>query len=223
MPGRRRPSQPYSIHHIRTDRTPIPMATPRAAYVDKADGHIDVDETIKIISMSVEQLRAAMGKSTALDEASISSYEKKIKRARKWGGWIWGTVSVAAMIFTAGVTYAVFMGENATDSEVEEAIIEHNGGIDPESVDSVTRIPFGVHPYMRKSIESNTGSIKKIETEILPPIVESQKKLDKRSEYQFELGRWQSDVMEADRMKRRVPAKPDKLKELETDLALGKY
>ena len=234
---RRYPSQPHVPvpSYIPPEVTPAPVMPPTAVYIGEGENrHMDVEETIRQIAINLDAIHratAAPGQITApqtpIDETALSQYEKKIERTAKWGGWIWGLVSIIALVFTAGVTYAVFMGENATDSEVEEkdraAIIEHNGGIDPATVDSETHKPVGHHPDMREAIESTKESVKTIEEEVLPPIVESQKKLDKRSEYQFELSRWQSRVNEARRKKKPIPAKPERLDKLETDIALGKY
>lgn len=181
-----------------------------------------------MMAVSMEQIQAAVFSGQApLDEASISSYEKKIDRARKWGGWIWGVISIVAFVFTLGVAYAVFMGANATDSEVEAAdkamIIDHNGGIDPNEIDAKTHKPVGHHPDMREDIKANTRAVIKIEEDILPPMLATQRKLDKRSEYQYELTKWESRVNEARRKKRQPPDKPPRLEELETELALGKY
>jgi len=208
---------------------------PTAVYSGEgAARQINVEETIRLMAFNIDQMRVTaaasagvQGQAPVFDEAAISQYEKKVSRASKWGGWIWGVVSITGIIFTAGVTYSVFMGENATDSEVEKAdkaaIVKHNGGVDPDAIDSDTHKPVGEHPDMKRAIHSNSKSIKTIEMDVLPPIVKSQKKLEKRSEYQFELGRWQSDVMEADRANRKAPGKPQKVKNLESDLALGKY
>ena len=193
---------------------------------------MDVEETIRMMALNLDQMRrATMVPSAAphgaLDDAAITQYEKKISRATKWGGWVWGLVSTAAFIFTAGVAYAVFMGANATDAEVEAAdkaaIIEHNGGVDPEAVDPNTHKPVGEHPDMQKAIQSNTGAIKAIQEDILPPIVETQKKLDKRSEYQYELTKWESKKSEARRKRKPAPQKGDRLDQLESELLRGDY
>lgn len=224
---RRRPSQPYQ--YILTEKTPN---MPPVAYVGEGEGrHMDVEETLRMMADSIEKMREAAvlkpGQLPPMDEASISQYEKKFERAKRWGGWIWGVVAISSAIFSAGIAYAIFMGENTTDSEMkaadEAAIIDHNGDIDPQSIDTESHRPVGHHPDMRRAIESNTSAIKSIEEDILPPIVETQKKLDKRSEYQYELSRWESRVNEARRKRRKPPSKPPRLEELESDIALGKY
>lgn len=188
--------------------------------------HINVEETIRMMAINIAKMRQAPVE-PAFNESEISQYEKTIKRTSRWGGWVWGALSVVGFVFTAGVAYSVFLGANATDSEVEAAdkasIIEHNGGVDPDAIDVKTHKPVGEHPDMQKAIQSNREAVRKIHEDVLPPMIKTQKKLDKRSEYQFELGRWQSDVMEADRAKRKAPGKPDRVKDLESDLALGKY
>ena len=228
----RRSSQPHGTipRYIHPDITPPPMTV---AYVGEGESrHMDVEETLRVMALNIQQMRTATmapGEVMApvFDEKAVAEYEKKIERAGRWGGWIWGLVSVLALIFTAGMSYAIFMGENATDSEVEAAgkavIIDHNGGIDPEAVDAETHKPVGHHPDMRKAIESNSESLKTIEEDVLPPIVNTQKKLDKRSEYQYELTRWQNEIAEAKRQKKKPPQKPKRVRDLESDLTLGKY
>lgn len=230
----RRPSEPHvSVPgYMAADVTPIPMQ-PSAVFVGEgAERHISIEETVRLMAVNLDQMRAVTMATVAMqvpvfDDAAISQYEKKIDRASKWGGWVWGAISIVALVFTTGMGYSVFMGANATDSEVEAAdrasIVRHNGGVDPDAIDSETHRPVGEHPDMKEAIESNAKAVREVVEEILPPMVETQKKLDKRSEYQFELGRWQSDVMEADRANRKAPGKPNKVKDLESDLALGKY
>lgn len=205
-----------------------PVAADPVVYIGEGEArHIDVEQTIRMMAINIGQMKQAAAPGALPDESAISQYEKKINRASKWGGWVWGALSILGFIFTAGVTWSVFMGANATDSEVEAAdkaaIIEHNGGVDPEAIDVSTHKPIGEHPDMQKAIQSNREAVRKIDEEVLPPMIKTQKKLDKRSEYQFELGRWQSDVMEADRAKKKAPPKPDRVRDLESDLALGKY
>lgn len=225
MAGRRRTSKthvavPPYIHSEST--SPPKMIAPN----ERGASHVNLEKSVVEIQKALEAIKKSANRS-AFDEAEISQYEKRVQRTAKWGGWIWGLVSVVAIIFSAGVAYAVFMGENATDSEVktmgEKIIIEHNGGVDPKTVDSKTHLPVGNHPDIREAIKLNANSIKTIEEKILPPIVDTQKKLDKRSEYQYELTKWESRVNEAQRKRKKAPEKPPRLEKLESDLALGKY
>lgn len=161
-----------------------------------------------------------------IELAKVDEYEQRIARAQRWGGWIWGLVGVIGVVFSAGVAYSVFMGANATDAEVEDEIqkatVEHNGGIDPEATDPATHEPVGHHPDLREAIEENTAKVDVVKAKV-ESVESSAKKLDKRSEYQFELGKWQADSLEAERAGRRPPKKPRKLEALESDLMLGKY
>lgn len=225
MAGRRRTSKTYVTvpSYIHPDK---PSAPPAVAASGESKRHIDLEKSVIEIQKALDAIQRS-AKRSAFDEAEISQYEKKVQRTAKWGGWIWGLVSVVAIIFSSGVAYAVFMGENATDAEVrkvgKDLIIKHNGGIDPSTIDSKTHLPVGNHPDMREAIKLNSDSIRTIEKEILPPIADTQKKLDKRSEYQYELTKWENRVNEARRKRKRPPEKPPRLEKLESDLALGKY
>ena len=190
--------------------------------------HLDVEGTLRDLYTEIHAVKRQTRQfqvQSPLDD-SLAEYEKKIGRIQKWG-WIWGVFAFLGTVFSAGVGYAVFLGENATDTEVEQAIEKatkkHNGGIDPQATDPDTHEPIGQHPDLRKAIESNTKIVKEINDHVLPRIETTQKKMDKRTEYQFEFTRWQARVIEAKREKRRPPRKPTRLDQLETELMLGKY
>lgn len=171
-----------------------------------------------------EKKTRAQISSSLLEDAE--RYEKAITRAQKWGGWIWGVISILAAIFAAGVSYAVFMGENATDDEVEKAVHEemtdHNGGVHPETIDPSTHAPVGDHPDIREAVHGVEGKVSELNRQA-DRMEKTQRKLDKRSEFQFELGRWEAESMEAERKRRPRPPKPERLKKLESDLMMGKY
>lgn len=161
----------------------------------------------------------------AAELSVVDQYEKRIVRAQRWGGWIWGAVAVVAVVFSAGVAWQVFLGATATDTEVEdavhEAMVDHNGGIDPDTINGDGE-RIGHHPdlhYQIDAVETNVGAVKKA----VEVVEQTQKKLDKRSEYQFELGVWQAQVMEAERKRKPPPKKPESLSKLERDLMLGNY
>jgi len=227
------PSQPHASvpGYIGTDVTPSPVT---AAYIGEGESrHMDVEETLRLMAESLDRVRRATmapvrtPAGAALDDAAIIQYEKKIAGVTRWGGWVWGLVSVVALVFTAGIAYAVFMGANATDSEMVAAdkasIIKHNGGVDPETIDAGTHKPVGEHPDMQGAIQSNTDAIKTIQEDVLPPLIETQKKLDKRSEYQYELTKWESKKSEARRKRKPTPGKSPRLEELESELLRGNY
>lgn len=144
----------------------------------------------------------------------------------KWTPALAWIVSAISIIFSVGVAWAVFMGENATDSEVDSAVqksvIDHNGGVDPKATDFMTHEPVGHHPDLRRDLEAATKKSTQNETDI-EEIKETTCKLDVRSRYQFEFSRWQFKVFEAERKRRRRPGKHPELESLETKLQRGDY
>ncbi len=232
----RQPSQPHAVPgFIPSEITPVPAMGPTAVYVGEGEArHMDVEETIRMMALNIDRMRrltVAGGRADVqaplFNEAAVLQYEKKISRVNTWGGGVWGAVAIVALIFTSGIAYAVFMGANATDAEVaaadKAAIIEHNGGVDPEAIDAKTHRPVGEHPDMQGAIQSNTDAIRTIQEEVLPPIVETQKKLDKRSEYQYELTKHESKKAEARRKRKPAPGKGPRLEALESQLLRGDY
>lgn len=149
---------------------------------------------------------------------------KKLERRQKWSGPLVWLASGLAFVFSAGVAWAVFLGANATDDEVvtsvSAALVKHNGGIDPDSVDPSTHRPVGHHPDMRHAIEDNGKAIGKNSTSIGDQgrLI---RKLDKRSEYQFELTLWAQEKALA-KKERRKPIKSQRLGDLERELILQK-
>jgi hypothetical protein len=200
-----------------SDYTPVPEA-PRTHDTNR------LDQEAVLQYLWERQQRAEKQKPG--DDYDLDRYHKKVARIQKWG-WVWGLFGFIGAVFSTGVAYAVFIGENATDSEVDHAIHkatkEHNGGIDPATPDPETNEPVGNHPDMRKAIETNTKAVEEMAQEVLPRIEGTQKKMDKRTEYQFEFSRWQAEVTEAERQRKRPPKKPQRLEQLETELMLGKY
>jgi len=216
--------------YVSGDVTPVTAMHPTSVYIGEGEHrHMDVEETIKMMAFNLDQVRRRVSPSAqaSIDDAVLEKYEVRVQRASRWGGWVWGAFSVVALIFSAGIGWAVFMGENATDTEMimadKAAIIQHNGDVDPQAIDDTTHKAVGEHPDMKKAIQLNTETLVKIETEILPPIILTQKKLDKRSEYQYELTKWESRVAEARRRKREAPPKPPRLDTLEGELLRGDY
>lgn len=154
------------------------------------------------------------------DEASLSSFEKRLTFLQKWG-WVIGLIGV---IFSAGIGYAMFLGVNATDDEVEQkidgAFLKHNDYIDPSAIDPTTHRPVGHHPDLREAIHTNTKAIETM-AETQKTLSETQGKLDKRSRYQYEFTKWEVKKAECRRKRsctRRDMEKPPKLEELEAEL-----
>lgn len=217
-PGR--VSGPYASKERRRDV--VAIAT-------KPEPPADITTTLQEILQSHAELKrlvlAPRAPSGGDDPADV--LEKKLSRAQGVGTILTWVASAVGLLFSAGVAWAVFLGANATDAEVDDAVhdafIEHNAGIDPESINPTTGRPHGHHPDLRQAVESNSEAIKRIDEKVLPEIIDSQQKLDKRSRYQFELGRWQSEVTEAERKNEPPPRKPKELKDIEREIMLGNF
>lgn len=155
-----------------------------------------------------------------LSEAQISSFERRVSFLQKWG-WVLGAIGV---IFSAGIAYAVFMGANATDDEVQEevqrAVFKHNDYVDADAVDPTTHRRIGHHPDLREAIRTNTEAITAL-TEAQRVLADTQHKLDKRSRYQYEYTKWEVQKAECRRARnctRRDLKKPELLEQLEAEL-----
>lgn len=188
--------------------------------------HLDVEATLSQLWEMTQRLEARPTEDSGFDREKVDAYEERITRAQKWGGWVWGLVTIAVAIFTGGMGYAVFMGANATDAEVEKAVHDeitlHNGGTHPATIDPETHAPVGDHPDIRGDISGVQTTVDELKTQN-DRMELTQRKQDKRGEYQFEFSRWQAEVTEAERKRKPRPKKPDRLRQLESDLMLGKY
>jgi len=205
MPTPREPHHPAGApRDVIVDPTPLPMMGDR----------LDVEGTLRKLYKGLNDVKSLAA------ESGMGDIEQKLGRLQK-------VVVLVAAVFGAGTGYAVFIDETATDIEVIEALEQnakdHNGGIDPEATDPTTHEPVGHHPELREAVEANAEAIKKLQEEVLPGLVDTQKKMDKRFEYQFEFSKWQALVTEAERKRQKPPAKPQKLEDIERDLLLGRY
>lgn len=193
--------------------------------------HLDIEATLREMYMTMQALQAdvARGGSSSeslRDDEFITSVAKSVSRKNIVGKtlmWIAGGVGT---IFSMGMAYAVFMGANATDDEVEksvkDAIIEHNSGNDPHALNAKGEL-IGSHPKMRQSIEDLKSDTAQVKNDV-SDIKEAQKKSDKRGEYQYEFSRWQGEIIECERKKNcKAPKRPDTLKRLESEIHLGKF
>lgn len=204
MPTPRDPHRPVGVPQeiFVEDYTPLP----------KVGDRLDIEGTLHKLYAGLNEVKKLAS------DVGLDGIEKKLGRLQKIGGLI-------ALVFSAGVGYAIFIDETATDIEVNEAIdrysIEHNGGVNPDMVDPETHELVGHHPELREAVEENTKSLEQISNEVLPRIESTQRKMDKRTEYQFTFTRWQADVLEAQRQKRKPPAKPQRLEDIERELMLG--
>lgn len=188
--------------------------------------HLDVEATLSQLWEMAHRADRRRPEDSAFDQKKVDAYEKKVARAQRWGGWVWGLVGIVSAFFTAGVTYAVFMGANATDAEVEKALHDqmkaHNGGTHPATIDPKTHSRVGDHPDIREQLENANTELQQLHNQA-DRMEGTQKVLDKRSEYGYELGRWQAETMEAERQRKPRPKKPERLKQLESELMMNKY
>lgn len=216
---------------------PTPMPEPPMVRGEEGREHLDIEATLrdlyqqlyrvekqtkerfKLTPDDVKKLRES-----GVDFPFLDDYQQKLERAQK----IWIPISLIAgiltTVFSVGVAWTVFMGANATDEEVlkflDDVMIEHNGGVDPKTKNGTGVV--GHHPDIRDAIHENTTKVGEVQASV-NHAVEVQRKLDKRSEYQFELGRWQAKVLEAKQKRRKPPKKPPRLDDLERELMLGDY
>ena len=176
-----------------------------------AESTQDVIETAAAHGIEVERRE---------DEAETSRLEKQLSFLQKWG-WV---LAAVGFVFTAGVTWAVWGGANATDDEVDaevhRAIVKHNGYVDPDSVDPVTHRPLGEHPDLRAAIQENTKATSKL-SDVTTELAKTQEQLDLRSKYQYEYTKWEVRKSECSRKRnctRKDLDKPKSLEDLESEL-----
>ncbi len=167
--------------------------------------------TLNDLHNDLVELRRRLPAAEESDE--LQALTRTLKRRQKIAVPLMWVVGIVGTVFSAGMAWAVFVGENATESEVGtmlEAAMESHNGAPAED---------GPHPEMAKTLEDHgeaIGELKK-QTEALGT---TQGKLDKRSLYQFEFSRWQAKVIECERNPRcrKPPGKPKKVEDLESEL-----
>ena len=145
----------------------------------------------------------------AHESSELEALSRKLKRSQRVAVPLMWVVGIAGTIFSAGMAWAVFVGENATETEVQAELAEHNGA----------PVSEGPHPELTKALEEHDEEIGVLK-EQTKALGDTQDKLDKRSLYQFEFSRWQADVNECAGDKRclRRNGKPQNVKDLESDL-----
>jgi len=192
--------------------------------------HLDIEATLREMHLTMQMLQGSSEKGSAdsivEDKEFVDLIAKKVSRKNVLGKALMWAAGIIGTIFSAGMAYQVFIGANATDDEVvevvHEAFVQHNGGKDPDSTNG-DGIPIGHHPTMKTSIQKLNNDTAQVKVDV-GVIKTAQKKAEKRGEYQYEFSRWQGEVMECERTRRcRPPKKPEKLKELESDIHLGKF
>lgn len=141
--------------------------------------------TLEGLSRKLDEIAQSM----KAPEADVDAYERHVGLVQRWGP-IAGVVSV---IFSLGVGYALWLGENATKNDVDQAIrnfaVEHNGGIDPTERAADGK-PYGHHPDIREKIEKTAEVVEDVKA-TLKSMESTNARLDKRSRYQFERDRWE--------------------------------
>lgn len=197
--------------------------------------HLDIEQTIREMHITIQELQsqfekgpwdAAASDSMEENEEFVTSIAKAVSRKNIISKTLMWIVGIVGAVFSAGMAYAVFIGENATDTEVNQKVhtsmTDHNDGLDPIALDHDGN-PFGHHPKMKKAIERLQTDTSQVKLDV-SDIKRAQRKSDKRGEYQFEFSRWQAEVMECNRTRQcRPPQKPAYLKKLESDIHLGKF
>ena len=166
------------------------------------------DPTIRDLHEDLLRLREQLPSSK--DSQELETITRQLKRQQRiWVPVAW-LVGIVGTVFSAGMAAAVFTGQNATDSEVEDAIqtMASDHGADPLA-----------HPDLIRSIEANGNEIRELKKQT-KSMEKTQDRLDKRSLYQFEFSRWQAEVIECERRPgcRVPPRKPQIVKDLESDL-----
>jgi len=211
------------IHHpLEIDQPPMAGNPP----------HLDIEATLREMHLSMQMLqmevekKSPSGSASLEDEEFITSVAKSVSRKNVVGKTLMWAAGIVGTIFSAGMAYTVFLGANATDDEVAEAvhhaIVEHNSGRDPSALNGDGE-PIGNHPRMRKTIDKLQEDTAQVKVDV-GVIKTAQKKSDKRGEYQYEFSRWQGEILECERTRRcKPPKKPDRLKALESEIHLGKF
>lgn len=148
----------------------------------------------------------------AEESAALHNLSRSLKRQKNlWMPLAW-IISGVGIVFSAGMGWAMFAGENATDhevgKEVKSAITSHS-----------TDLTDATHPDIKTTLTVHGEELKQLKTQTRS-MDTTLKRLDLRSLYQFEIGRWQAEVIECERdvRCRRPPRKPPKVKELESEL-----
>ena len=160
------------------------------------------------------------------EEDLLESVVSKV--AKRWtvGKVLMYVTGSIGTIFSLGMAYALMIGENATDAEVEKAVqemvIEHNGGVDPAK-EGPTGIPVGHHPDLKEDLKKVKDDTESIKVKV-GSIKTSQKRSEKRDKYQFLMSRYQTELIECQRKRGCKPkGKSPELDQIEAELLLGNY
>ncbi len=193
--------------------------------------HLNLEQTLREMHVNIQALQVQVSKgpwdstsSDSLEENGefVASVAKAVSRKITLGKVLMWFVGLIGTVFSLGMAYALFIGENATDTEVENSVIIHNDGVDPDGVDENGE-RYGSHPKMKRATHQLQEDMGQVKVDI-GEIKRAQKKSDKRGEYQFEFSRWQAKVMECERTREcKPPSKPAHLERLESDIHLGKF
>lgn len=160
-------------------------------------------------------------KAAASVRGEADAYEKGLHGWRRWSGPLGSVSGVLGAVFAAGIGWAVFAGENATDTEVGEAVEssrrEHNGGVLEAEIDPADGIPYGPHPELQQAVHDNAKAIHDLAANQKADAKQDER-MDKRVKYLYELGRWEAQSLERERKGLKPKPRPDNLDVLESDL-----
>lgn len=172
-----------------------------------------IQPTLNDLHQEILELRSSLPSADQSNE--LQTLTHKLQRQQKiWIPVAW-FVSIVGIVFSAGMAWAVFVGANATDNEVDEKVKAATSQHNEAALDEL-------HPELVQQVAENSTAIDELQKQT-KVVATTQKKLDKRTQYQFEFVRWQAEILEARRQRRAPPKKPKKLDDLETDLMMGNY
>lgn len=146
------------------------------------------------------------------DSAALHRIADSLKRQKTlWMPVAW-FVSCLSLVFGAGMAWAVFAGENATDAEVATELERAFGGHNADLTEQT-------HPDVKHTLSVHTEELEQLKQQTKAMDATLQR-LDLRSLYQFEVGRWQADIIECQKNKhcRKPLKKPRKVRDLESEL-----
>lgn len=147
-------------------------------------------------------------------ETSMSRLDARLERLSQalpdapadapWGKWLQAVAAAVVAVFGAGVGFAAWQAQNATDDELDAAV---------ETLTKSHARYEAMDVELAGATQANADAIEELS--------KGQKRLRRLAEYQYEFAKWRADV-EDDRAKGRRPRKkPPRLEQLERALLTG--